>query len=149
MNPMAFFVGITLAIAVGGFARWFGLDRDRAFYPTVMTVIAFYYILFAVMAAPPAVLLVEIAVGAGFIALAMAGFKKSLWLVVAALFAHGVFDLFHAHAIPHSGAPSWWPEFCSAYDIAAAAFLAFRLKGVGNRELTPDEVQCTQRFPLR
>ena len=25
-----------------------------------------------------------------FIALAMAGFKKSLWLVVAALFAHGV-----------------------------------------------------------
>ena len=128
MNPMAFSIGITLAIAVGGFARWFGLDRDRAFYPTVMTVIAFYYILFAVMAAPPAVLLVEIAVGAGFIALAMTGFKKSLWLVVAALFAHGVFDLFHAHAIPHSGAPGWWPEFCSAYDIAAAAFLTFRLK---------------------
>ena len=128
MSPMAIFIGTTMALTVGGFARWFGLDRDRAFYPTIVTVIAFYYILFALMAASTAVLLVEIAVGAGFIGLAMAGFKKSLWLVVAALFAHGVFDLFHAHAIPHSGAPVWWPGFCSAYDIAAAAFLGFRLK---------------------
>ena len=128
MNPVAIFIGTTMALAVGGFARWFGLDRDRAFYPTIMTVIAFYYILFALMAASTAVLLVEIAVGAGFIGLAMAGFKKSLWLVVTALFAHGVFDLFHAHAIPQSGAPVWWPGFCSAYDIAAAAFLGFRLK---------------------
>jgi hypothetical protein len=125
---MAFFIGITLAVAVGVFARWFGLDRDRAFYPTVMMVIAVLYVLFATMAGGPGVLLTEIVVSVGFIALAMLGFKKSPWFVVAALFAHGVFDCFHAHAIPGTGAPVWWPEFCATYDITAAALLGFLLR---------------------
>jgi hypothetical protein len=30
-----------------------------------------------------------------FLALAMAGFKKNLWLIVAALAGHGVFDFYH------------------------------------------------------
>ena len=59
---MAFFIGIALALAVGAFARWVGLDRDRAFYPTVMIVIASLYVLFAVMADSPAVLIAEFTV---------------------------------------------------------------------------------------
>ena len=51
---MSFFIGITLALAVGASARWVGLDRDRAFYPTVMIVIACLYSLFAIMADSPA-----------------------------------------------------------------------------------------------
>jgi hypothetical protein len=125
---MNFLIGLSLALGVGGFARWFGLDRDRAFYPTVMTVIAFYYVLFALMAASPLVVVVELAVCAGFVVLAMIGFKRSLWFVVVALAAHGVQDFFQPHLIPHNGAPVWWPDFCSAYDIAAAAFLALTLK---------------------
>ena len=125
---MPFLIGITLALAVGGFARGFGLDRDRAFYPTVMIVIACLYSLFAVMADSPAVLVAEFTIGAGFIALAMVGFKRSLWLVVAALAAHGLFDLFHPHAFHNPGVPAWYPEFCFAYDIAAAAFLGWRLR---------------------
>jgi protein-S-isoprenylcysteine O-methyltransferase Ste14 len=69
-----------------------------------------------------------LAVGAGFIALAMVGFKRSLWLVVAALAAHGLFDLFHPHAFHNSGVPVWYPEFCFAYDVAAAVFLGWRLR---------------------
>ncbi len=125
---MPFFIGITLAVAVGAFARWFGLDRDRAFYPTVMIVIACLYSLFAIMADSPVVLFVELAVGAGFIALAMVGFKRSLWLVVAALAAHGLFDLFHPHAFHNPGVPVWYPDFCFAYDVAAAVFLGWRLR---------------------
>lgn len=125
---MPFFIGIALALAVGVFARWVGLDRDRAFYPTVMIVIASLYSLFAIMAGSPAVLIAEFAIGAGFIALATAGFKRSLWLVVAALAAHGLFDLFHPHAFHNPGVPAWYPEFCLAYDVAAAAFLARRLR---------------------
>ena len=73
-------------------------------------------------------LLAEIAIGAGFIVLTIAGFKRSLWLVVAALAAHGVFDIFHPHAFRNPGVPVWWPDFCMAYDLAAAAFLGWRLR---------------------
>lgn len=124
---MAILIGLTLAAAVSALARGTGLDRDRAFYPTVMIVIAALYTLFAVMGGSPGALVAEMIVGAGFIALTLAGFKQSLWLVVVALAAHGVFDIFHPHAIDNRGVPVWWPEFCSAYDIAAAAILGWQI----------------------
>lgn len=40
---------MSLALAVSLFARFVGLDRDRAFYPTVMIVIAAIYGLFGAM----------------------------------------------------------------------------------------------------
>jgi hypothetical protein len=46
---MPFGVGIVLSIGVALFARSVGFDRDRAFYPTVMIVIASYNVLFAAM----------------------------------------------------------------------------------------------------
>ncbi len=49
---MALLVGALLAFAVGLLATAIGLDRDRAFYPTVTIVIASYYALFAVMEHP-------------------------------------------------------------------------------------------------
>ena len=105
-----------------------GLDRDRAFYPVVTIVIASLYALFAVMGASTHALVVESLVGAVFVAVAVTGFKRSLWFVVVALAAHGVFDLTHAAAISNPGVPSWWPEFCLAYDVTAAAYLAWLLK---------------------
>lgn len=41
---MALLMGVLLALAVGLFATAVGLDRDRAFYPTVTIVIASLYI---------------------------------------------------------------------------------------------------------
>ena len=46
---MPYVIGIVLSAVVAVFARYVGLDRDRAFYPTVMIVIACYYVLFAAM----------------------------------------------------------------------------------------------------
>jgi len=127
-NPMPFLIGITLAVAVAVFARWIGLDRDRSFYPTVMIVIASLYVLFAAIGGgSPTVMLAEIAIGAAFIALTIAGFKRSLWLVVAALAGHGIFDFVHPHAFHNPGVPLWWPDFCMAYDVAAAVILAWLL----------------------
>lgn len=124
---MAFLVGAVLALAVGLFARVVGLDRDRAFYPTVVIVVASYYALFAVMGGSMQALLVELVAIAAFVGAAVAGFKRTAWLVVAALAAHGIFDFFHARLIANPGVPVWWPEFCMAYDLAAAAFLAVLL----------------------
>ena len=44
---MPYVVGIVLSLGVALFARRVGFDRDRAFYPTVLIVIASYYVLFA------------------------------------------------------------------------------------------------------
>src|SRR5688500_7818062 len=125
---MHFFIGITLAAAVAAFARWGGMDRDRSFYPTVMMVIAIIYVLFAAIAASPRVLVAEALIGAVFIVLAFVGFRRSLWLVVVALAGHGVFDYFHPHVFHNPGVPVWWPDFCMAYDVAAAVFLGWQLR---------------------
>ena len=129
---MPYLAGIVLALTVSGFATLVGLDRDRAFYPTVLVVIASYYVLFAVMGGSGHALAVETLVMTGFLLVAVVGFKKSLWLVVAALAAHGVFDLFHGRVVvANPGVPVWWPAFCLTYDITAAAFLAWLLTRPG------------------
>ena len=75
-----------------------GFDRDRVFYPTVLIVIATYYILFAVMGSSTPALIIESLVAGAFLILSVAGFKKNLWLVVAGLAGHGVFDFFHCRS---------------------------------------------------
>ena len=124
---MAFVTGVVLAVLVGLFARVVGFDRDRAFYPTAMIVIATYYILFACMGATPEVVGTEIVAAAFFVVAATWGFRSSLWIVAAALVAHGIFDFFHAALISNPGMPVWWPAFCGAYDVAAGAFLSVLL----------------------
>ena len=125
---MALIVGTLLALAVGLLATVIGLDRDRAFYPTVTIVIASYYALFAVMGASTNVLVLESVVGGVFLAVAVSGFRSSLWVVVLALAAHAIFDLAHGSVISNPGVPTWWPAFCLTYDVTAAAYLAWLLK---------------------
>jgi hypothetical protein len=125
---VALLVGAVLAFAVGLFATTSGLDRDRAFYPVLTIVVAHYYALFAVMGASTHALLLESLVCAVFLAVAVTGSRWSLWVVVVALAAHGIFDLTHAAVISNPGVPSWWPEFCLTYDLTAAAYLAWLLK---------------------
>jgi hypothetical protein len=121
---MSYLIGASLALVVGVLATWIGFDRDRAFYPTVMIVIASYYVLFSVMGGSSQSLLTECVVLAPFLVAAVAGFKKTLWLVVAALAGHGVLDFVHPHLIYNPGVPVWWPNFCLAYDLVAAGYLA-------------------------
>lgn len=120
-------IGIALAVSVGLLLSWSRMDRDRAVYPVAMIVIGSYYLLFALIGQSPASLLVELTAFAVFAAAAIAGFRSSLWLVVAALATHGVFDLFHGLLVSNPGVPTWWPGFCAAYDVIAAAYLAVLL----------------------
>jgi hypothetical protein len=117
-----------MAFAVGLLATGLALDRDRAFYPVVTIFIASYYALFAVMGATTHALVLESLVGAVFLAVAVSGFRWSLWVVVVALAAHGIFDLTHDTFIANAGVPVWWPEFCLTYDLTAAIYLAWLLK---------------------
>ena len=124
---MPFLIGVVLALATCVFASLVGLDRDRAFYPTVLCVIAAYYALFAVMGRSLGALFFESVVIGGFLLMALAGFRWTLWLVVAGLAGHGLFDLVHRHVVDNPGVPSWWPSFCLAYDGTAALALGWLL----------------------
>src|SRR5207302_8260062 len=105
-----------------------GFDRDRVFYPTVLVVVASYYILFAVMGGSRHALIAESIVAGIFLVVAVVGFKKSLWLVAAGLAGHGILDFFHARIIPDPGVPIWWPGFCMAFDVVAAGVLVMILR---------------------
>jgi hypothetical protein len=124
---VACLIGAVLAIVVGGIASLLRLDRDRAFYPTVLIVIASYYALFAVMGGGDRALAIEVTVITGFLALSGVGFRRSLWVVVAGLVAHGVFDALHDQLITNPGVPVWWPQFCLTYDGVAAGYLTLLL----------------------
>lgn len=125
---MSIIIGVTLALLVAVFGRLSGFDRERSFYSTVLIVVASYYVLFAVMGGSTRALILESIVMTVFAALAVAGFKRSLWLVAAGLAAHGVLDFFHGHLVENPGVPEWWPGFCGGYDVAAAACVAWIVK---------------------
>ena len=124
---MEYLIGVVLSLAVAGSVKLIGLDRGRSFYPTVMIVIASYYVLFAAMGASSRTLIAEIVVGSGFSLLAVLGFKKSFWVVAAAMVGHGVFDFVHHFFINNPGMPPWWPGFCGAFDVVFGGLLMARL----------------------
>jgi len=124
---MEYLIGFMLSLLVAGSATIVGFERDRAFYPTVLIVIASYYVLFAVMGASERTLVTEIVVASAFLLLAVLGFKRNLWLVVTAIVGHGIFDFVHHLFIENPGVPRWWPGFCLAFDVIFGASLAMHL----------------------
>ena len=125
---MAYITGIVLGVLTGLLARLAGFDRDRALYPAVLIVIPFYYVLFAVMGGSERALLAESFLAIVFTTLAVVGFRSSLWLVVAALAAHGVWDSVHDRLVSNPGVPAFWPSFCLSIDLTLAAVLAWVLR---------------------
>jgi hypothetical protein len=127
MPTLPLLAGLVLAPAVAVFALLTGFDRERGFYPLQLIVFALLYMLFAAIAGGGRLLLAETPGLLLFGAAAVIGFRTSLWIVVAGLFGHGLFDAIHGGHIANPGVPAWWPAFCAGYDIAAAACLALTL----------------------
>lgn len=120
-------IGAILALSACGLGVVAGFERDRAYYPVMLIVIASYYDLFAVIGGDQTVLSVEVAISLGFAALAVIGFRLNLWLAVAGLIGHAVLDVFHGHVVTNTGLPNWWPMFCASFDAVAGLYLAWRL----------------------
>ncbi len=137
---MEYITGVALALGICFLATAVGLDRDRAFYPTLMIVIASYYGLFAVIGGSLHVLTLELVGIGAFALLSVVGFRITLWWVVGALVAHGVFDWFHGRLIADPGVPSWWPMFCLTYDVVG------RRASANPRSLSPG---CSALSALR
>ena len=129
MTWLPIIAGLALGAGVAMAARWTGFDRDRSFYPTVLIVVASYYVLFAVMGGQA--LGVELAVAAGFSGLALLGGYGRLWLVGLGLLLHGVFDLLHPAVIDNPGVPVWWPTFCASVDLLLGGWVIWMSRQVG------------------
>jgi len=125
---MPLLVGVILALVSGLLGAAGGLDRDRAFYPTMLIVVGSYYSLFAVMGGSTHAVVVETLIGGVFLAAALLGFRSSLWIAVLGLAGHGVFDFTRGGLVANPGVPAFWPAFCGAFDVVAAVFLAWRLR---------------------
>ena len=124
---MPYLIGLILALVVCLFAMLTGFDRDRAFYSTVVIVVAHYYVLFAVVGATSRIVLAESIAASAFIVLAVVGFKTTQWITAAALAGHGVYDFFHHLIIQDPGVAVWWPAFCMSFVVLAGAIFAVLL----------------------
>jgi hypothetical protein len=138
---MPYVIGLVLSLGVALFARVVGFDRDRAFYPTVLIVIASFYVLFAVMSGSVETVLLELIIMTLFAVAAVAGFKASAWIVVAALAGHGALDAGHGHILQNAGVPVWWPAWCLAYDVGAAGALAWILMRADSPRLVVENAE--------
>lgn len=127
MTPQvtALVVGVALGVFVWLFGRLVGLDRERAYYATILLVVASYYALFAVMGGSVPALLMESVAVVVFWAVTVLGFKRSQWGIVAGLAGHGAFDGVHGLLVTNPGMPVWWPYFCGSIDVTMAAGLAW------------------------
>ncbi|MFT3743619.1 MAG: hypothetical protein QM785_04915 [Pyrinomonadaceae bacterium] len=121
---MEYLVGIVSAVVLAVFARFSGFEKDRSFYPTVLIVIGFLYVLFGSIDGRMSVVLTEIVFALVFSSIAVFGYSKSCRLVGIGIAAHGVFDFVHALFIEDAGVPIWWPGFCGSIDIVLGIYVA-------------------------
>jgi hypothetical protein len=110
-------VGVLTAVAIAALAKSTRFDQDRSFYPTVLIVIASYYVLFAVMGGSPHALVWELVVAVAFSAVAIVGGLYLPLLVGVGIVAHGLFDLVYFTMMENAGVPDWWPSFCGSIDV--------------------------------
>jgi hypothetical protein len=92
-------------------------------YALSLPLIAAVYLGFAVADGRRHVLAVETAVVAVFVVVAAAAVTGSPWLIVAGLAGHGLKDMWQ-HRTGFVTGTRWWPPFCAAVDVVAAALIA-------------------------
>ena len=137
---MEYLIGAALAVAIAGLAAVVGFARDRALTLAALMVVASYYVLFAAMGGSGQTIVVEIAVGVGFIIVGVVGYRTNLWLVAAGLVGHGIFDGFHHLVIDNPGVPVWWPGFCLGFDVVFGGWLGVLLARRSYPSLAPGAV---------
>jgi hypothetical protein len=121
---MEYLIGLILSLAVAGSVAVIGFDRERAFYPTVLIVIASDYVLFAATGASRRTLKSLLQAASCWLPSSV---QEKHWLIVAAPIGHGIFDFVHRFFIDNPGLPHWWSGFCLAFDALLGAFLTMRL----------------------
>lgn len=120
---VALMAGLGLALAGLAGMRLVGLHADRGAHSVVLIAIAAFYVVFAGEHGQAGEIAFQSLLALVFTALALLGYRRSLWWVVAGLAVHGIYDIaFHGHGA--NPAPAWWGPFCLGVDVMLALGLA-------------------------
>lgn len=126
--------GIAFGLGVAFLARAAGFDRDRSFYPVVLIVIAFYFVLFAVISGDWTAILTQAIVALGFCGIAIIGHRSAIVIAAAGIAGHGVYDFAYGALGLEHGAPTWWPVFCGVIDVILGAAAVLSLRSVRSQK---------------
>ncbi len=108
---MEFVIGLLLAIIVALVAFVFQYDRDRSFYPTILIIVASYYVLFGLISGSIETTIIESLVALVFVGIAIYGSRTSRRLVAVGLILHAGLNLIHGDIFTNTGVPAWWYGF--------------------------------------
>jgi hypothetical protein len=122
---IAFITGAGLALVLAIFGKLTSYEKDRSFFPTLLIVIASYYLLFAILDGSVSTILIEIAIASFFIVLAIWGSYRFPLIVGAGIALHGIFDFMYGHLYVNNGVPVWWPAFCAGIDIPFGLWIMY------------------------
>lgn len=134
---MEYLIGIALGVVVAFIGRVFRFDLDKSFYPVILIVVAFYYVLFSIMSREPETIIYELLIALVFTGTALFGSKYSMYIVASGLIFHGIYDVAHDSIFINSGVPLWWPGFCAAIDLALGIIAIYLTKCRSNKSLQP------------
>ena len=115
--------GAVLAAATIALHFLTGREVGVAAASVLVGMIGAVYIGFALVDGRFKAIVIESLVGWAFGAAALAGLLWSPAAIVAALLAHGVWDLVHHRPGALAATPGWYVPFCAVYDVLAAAGL--------------------------
>lgn len=125
-NPLL--TGIALGVVLGLPHPFMDAALSETVAALTVAVIAGIYIGFAIIDGRARVVLSESFAAAFFAIAALGGLMFSSWLIVGALFLHGVWDWLHGHPGDSlTTLPVWYPPFCLAVDWTLALFLVAAL----------------------
>lgn len=134
---MEYIIGIALGVMIAVLGRAMRFDEDKSFYPVILIVIAFYYVLFSVLSGETNTIIIELLIAIAFTIAALIGSKLSVYIIAVGLILHGAYDAFHDFILINEGVPSWWQGFCAAVDIALGVFVIYFAINRSNKSLQP------------
>jgi len=137
MIDMEIIIGAAVGLMVAILGRTLKFDQDASFYPVILIVIAFYYVLFSVLSGETDVVVYELLIALAFTITAIIGSKISIYIVAVGLIFHGIFDVFHNFIFLNDGVPSWWPGFCAAADVVLGMLVIYFAINRSSKALQP------------
>ena len=129
-------VGVGLGILTLLMFRAANIHRERGTYAVLLAAITMPYVMMAVETHEPDFIR-HCLIALGFTAVAMAGARWNLWLVVAGLIAHAAFDGVLHYTPLLAPTPGWYGPLCLGYDLVLATGLAgFLVQGKKLSDMT-------------
>jgi hypothetical protein len=107
--------------ALTAFVGWSSFIPDPlAFHTVAPAIIGSIYVGFAFADGRISIMILEIAVGTGFVVLGLLGLWQAPIFIAVGLVLHALWDLAHRPKGITTKLPAWYPPFCAAYDFVFA-----------------------------